>query len=59
MINVLPIYVYLTMTLMRVNIYRNIWVKSVGYNLNLAFIGYRKIHLGEIISSWLSALRLN
>ena len=46
------------MTLMRVNIYGNIWVKSVGYNLNIAVIGYRKIHLGKIISSWYSALRL-
>ena len=58
MINIFPIYVYLTMTLMRVNINENFWVKSVGYNLNIAVIGYRKIHLGKIISSWYSALRL-
>lgn len=38
---------------------RNFREKSVSYNLNIAFIGYRKIHLGKIISSWLSALRLN
>ena len=35
---------------------RNFWVKSVSYNLNIAFIGYRKVHLGKIFSSWLSAL---
>ncbi|WP_295564780.1 hypothetical protein, partial [uncultured Holdemanella sp.] len=36
-----------------------LWVKSVSYNFNIAFIGYRKIHLGKIFSSWLSAFRLN
>ena len=47
------------MALMRVNFYINFWVKKVSYNLNIAFIGYRKIHLGKIISSWFSAPRLN
>lgn len=57
MINILLIFVYLTIALMRVN--RNFREKSVSYNLNIAFIGYRKIHLGKIMSSWYSALRLN
>lgn len=59
MINILLIFVYLTIALMRVNIFRNFREKSVSYNLNIAFIGYRKIHLREIMSSWHSALRLN
>lgn len=47
------------MALIKFIILLDFWVKSVSYNLNIAFIGYRKIHLGKIFSSWLSALRLN